>query len=499
MNALARAAVLALFALGFGVRLIGLTQPPLDFHPTRQLHSAEIARGLYYATLPGVPAWQRDFAITGQLRRGLIEPQVLETVSAWLFHIVGGEELWAPRVLSIAFWTLGAWFVYCIARRWCGRVGAVAAAGYLLFSPYAVTASRAFMPDPLMVCLLCGAAWAASRWVTTRPGAGTWPWAALTGALAGAGLFIKPVAGFFLAPFLAVLVLRRFGRDAFGRPEVWLAGLLTVLPLASYLVVTTLNGREVLGLGSRFFPDKWTDPAFYTAWGTMLVTVLGSGWAFAGLMGLVLLPQRPLRAGLLGWVVGYLALGFTVSHHMSTHDYYSMPLVPVVALGLGALTAAAWQSVSPTRRGVRAGLVAVLCLALAVGSVVAGSRLAAVDARGQALRWRYLGNSFEPASQIVGLTPDYGHAFTYYGWRSYTWWPTTHDRALMPETADFERYWPQRTHGKDFFLVTDFGQLDAQPDLRTHLLAHCLARTTSGPFWVFDLRDQPACQHPERP
>ncbi|HJS29813.1 MAG TPA: hypothetical protein VJ768_09335, partial [Anaerolineales bacterium] len=36
-----------LYVVGLGVRLADLTDPPLDFHPTRQLRSAIIAREMY--------------------------------------------------------------------------------------------------------------------------------------------------------------------------------------------------------------------------------------------------------------------------------------------------------------------------------------------------------------------------------------------------------------------------------------------------------------------
>jgi hypothetical protein len=38
-----------LIAAGFGLRMIDLTNPPLDFHPSRQLFSYTIARGLFYS------------------------------------------------------------------------------------------------------------------------------------------------------------------------------------------------------------------------------------------------------------------------------------------------------------------------------------------------------------------------------------------------------------------------------------------------------------------
>jgi hypothetical protein len=41
--------VIAFLLIGIGVRLIDLSNPPLDFASTRQLHSLILARGYYYS------------------------------------------------------------------------------------------------------------------------------------------------------------------------------------------------------------------------------------------------------------------------------------------------------------------------------------------------------------------------------------------------------------------------------------------------------------------
>ena len=46
------AALLVLFVAALTIRLYDLTDPPLDFHPTRQLLSAIKARAIYYRTRP---------------------------------------------------------------------------------------------------------------------------------------------------------------------------------------------------------------------------------------------------------------------------------------------------------------------------------------------------------------------------------------------------------------------------------------------------------------
>ena len=44
--------VLSLLILGAVLRFYDLTDPPLDYHPSRQLRGAIIARSIYYQILP---------------------------------------------------------------------------------------------------------------------------------------------------------------------------------------------------------------------------------------------------------------------------------------------------------------------------------------------------------------------------------------------------------------------------------------------------------------
>ena len=69
-------ALAAALLAAFGLRMINLTNPPLDFNPTRQLFSALKARGMYLRAAVNVPESQRELGIAlGQT--GIVEPPVL--------------------------------------------------------------------------------------------------------------------------------------------------------------------------------------------------------------------------------------------------------------------------------------------------------------------------------------------------------------------------------------------------------------------------------------
>jgi hypothetical protein len=67
------AALILLCALGLAIRLYDLSDPPLDFHATRQFRAALIARGLYYGALDDAPEPHRTIAIRQRSNEPLIE------------------------------------------------------------------------------------------------------------------------------------------------------------------------------------------------------------------------------------------------------------------------------------------------------------------------------------------------------------------------------------------------------------------------------------------
>ena len=94
--------ILFTMLLAIMVRLYDLDDLPLDFNATRQLHSATIARGMYYEHKADAEAWQRDLAVRQWKNQGLIEPQIMERVSAIGYQLAGQELLWC-RACSILF------------------------------------------------------------------------------------------------------------------------------------------------------------------------------------------------------------------------------------------------------------------------------------------------------------------------------------------------------------------------------------------------------------
>jgi hypothetical protein len=82
----ARTALLVLLmAIATAARVVRLGTPPLDFHPTRQLRSALLARSIYLEASTAVQHWRLE--VIRAATPPLYEPPVLEYVAAQVYRL----------------------------------------------------------------------------------------------------------------------------------------------------------------------------------------------------------------------------------------------------------------------------------------------------------------------------------------------------------------------------------------------------------------------------
>ena len=109
--------LVVIFILGLGIRLYDLTDPPMDFHPTRQIRGLVIARGMYYKMMPSADPAKRDRAIAYWGSMVDREPQILERVVALTYLAMGQEQVWVARIYTSLAWIIGGFFLFILARR----------------------------------------------------------------------------------------------------------------------------------------------------------------------------------------------------------------------------------------------------------------------------------------------------------------------------------------------------------------------------------------------
>ncbi len=479
------------FLLGLVVRFYDLQDAPLDFHPTRQLHSALIARGMYYQTLADAPDWQKELSYNQWQEEGLIEPQIMERLAAWSYQLLGSEQLWAARVWAILFWTLGGVFLCLLAFELFGLAGSALAVTYFMLWPYAVSASRAFQPEALMVAAIIVGLWAAARWLK-QPG---WGRLILAGLLCGIAIYIKSVAVFFIAPALAGLLLTNYSvKDLLRNKQVWVLFALSVSPYIAYHIYA-MYGLKLLEsqFSLRFFPHLWVDPVFYLQWIGEIKNVLGLETFLTALAGLLILPKKKWKGLLAGLLIGYLAYGFTFSYHISTHDYYQMPMLAVTALGLAAVFSLLIEHL-PRRNAFSLGAIALVLVGFMVLKAW-DSRVTfkKVDYHNETRFWEKLGERLGHDARVTGLLTDYGYRLAYWGWLEVDPWLQTSDinlRALAGSPVDLAAAFQSAVQDRDYFVVTLMNDYANQPELQQALNASYPLLEASDEVLIYDLRGQ---------
>jgi len=456
------------FAMALGIRLFDLTDLPKEFDMQRQMYSFIKARGMYYEMARDAPDWKRQIAVQQWQEQVALEPPVFERIVAFTY-LLFGEQMWIARIYAALFWLAGGWALFMLARRLTSTDGALVSLLYYLFLYFAILASRSFQPDGLMIALGLYSLWAFDHWMESA----SWKWAVTAGLLSGAAIFVKPpIMGFHLLGAFAVLLLSRMGfKDALRSRQVWSIAALAALPTVLYLFVGVFVTKS-LGQQTalRFFPELWTEAAFYVRWNNIIGNIAGAGAFLLSLLAIFLADPRRFRPMLIGLWLGYLAYGFALSHHVTTHDYYQLPAIMIIALSLSAVGEVVFRKIAELYPRARAARFALLALMLfAIGTEMWDVRvfLVRTDYRSQVQFWENLGDRLGHTTPVLGLTESYHLA--YWGFQDVDEWYLASDLTLRERTSpdfDLKARFLERASGKKYFVVTLSDQFRSQPEIR---------------------------------
>jgi 4-amino-4-deoxy-L-arabinose transferase-like glycosyltransferase len=319
-----------------------------------------------------------------------------------------------------------------------------------------------------MVMWILVFAYTLNRW---REGP-TWKWALITGVVGGMAVLVKVFAGFFVASMLAAVVLTTLGfRRTFRSLQMWVMAVIILAPSTVYYLFI-LKGRSAgffsfwtLNLGKLIFTSN-----FYADWLAMVTGLTGLAVVVAALLGMLMAPKT-LKPFLIGLWAGYGLFGLSSPYQFTTHEYYHLALIPLVALSAMPLLDAVLSQLVLQPRVWRLLAVVVFLCSAGYCLYVARSVLYASNFKGEAVAWKRVGQAIPQGSPFVGLTNDYGMRLRYFGWRTPTaYWPSSADQNLSAISGNgpmqYADYFKEITAGKEYFLVTAFAELDAQPQLK---------------------------------
>ena len=484
-------AVIVIMLAGIGIRIYDITDYPFDFHPTRQMHSYVIARGMYYENNPDYPQWQQEMAVQQWHAEGFIEPQIMEWLTSIGYDIAGTDLFWIPRLLSIIFWSAGGIAMLLLCMELFGFQAGLIGLMFFMFLPYGAIASRSFQPDPLMVSLIVFAWWGIARWHRLR----TWKSTIVAGLLSGVAIFIKSVAVFYVAgAWIGLLVFGVGLKQVWKDKQVWLAGFLSIFPYACYhFYGMYIVGRLAEQFSGRFFPEKWIDPVFYLQWKGLIASVTSFEWFLVAAFATLLIANKPMRSMLLGVWVGYFLNGLALSHHFATHDYYHLPLIAMVAVGLAAAGAGIFEKLKDHKWLSHVVVYGLLLFASVLYLWDVRVSLKRIDYHSEISIWQEIGEKIGNGAPVVALSHDYGYRLAYWSWITPTDWGTSADFNFLEETGqtfDTKKLFDERTSGKDFFVITLFNELDRQPALKNVLEENYPVYAETGDYLIYDLREE---------
>jgi hypothetical protein len=204
----------------------------------------------------------------------------------------------------------------------------------------------------------------------------------------------------------------------------------------------------------------------------------------AGLAGVLVARAGLPRATLVGLGVGYVAFAFTFTSHVASHPYYSLPLIPILALSIGSFAGFLDERLE-RRRAARATLLAFFALAVGVVAYKAHVVVTPPAPAQQIAQYQRIGRVTRHTTRALYVDVRLRSPISYWGWMvGHYWYPPTPSRDL-PLYGDPFPAWVDPADVS--FLIVDLVELSTEPRLRAFTRDLPLVERTSD-FAIFDLR-----------
>lgn len=482
-----------LFCVAFGIRVYHINEAPLEFHPGRQYHCAIRARAFYFNASKSIPEWKKEIANIN--RQGLSgELPIIEFIASIAYRIAGGEYLWIPRLMSSIFWLIGGAFLYLFVKKIFSADAAVFSTAFYLFLPYGIIASRSFQPNPLMIMILVISIMVIFRYYE-QPSTRRLVAAASSSAFT---LFIYPTSVFPIFGAFAFLAFYKYGIwRAVISSRFWLFTVITALPTAIYYFYVIFIAGFIRGYaGAAFLPHILLRSFFWKGWLNQIEKVVGLTALVGALLGILIFRKGLAKVLIIGLWTGYFAYSLIFSYHSHTHDYYQLPLVPIVALSLGAIAALITNRLSQTctRWHWRVPALVIIFFAVFLSIYKVQPKLFNPYFKHYVEIAKEIGAAVGHSTKTIFLTYAYGKPLRYHGELCGRWWPSRGDfrsYALrgLPRLSAEERF--NTIYSKDspeYFIVTDFRAFQEQPDLKEFLTQNFPVLVNNRNYLIFDLK-----------
>lgn len=455
----------------------------------REYNSAIFARAFYFENNEEIEPWRQRNAQATRDLYPLLEPPVTEYLLAAAYRLTGREEIWFGRLITSAFWLVGGFFLYGLARRTVGADAAVIATGIYLLGHWAILVSRSVQPDALMMMMFLMSLHAIVRHFDAPRRSGL----VLVAALVGLTVLLRPLAGFAIAGAYLALALRSRGRWSRGFVEdVLIFATLSAMPSVLYYGHGILVGGDLRGQAAMSFrPHLLVHEEFWKRWLASAVSVVGGVTVLGAVLGYASRAGAVARKWVVGALGGYVVFALCFTYHTITHPYYHIQLLPLLAIGAGLF----WVRVvrllrEKLGRACWVPIVAMLVLFFHLGLRELQAELGRPKNIESLELAREIGERIGHSDRVVMVARHYGLPLEYHGEFAGKAWPVPLDdafyrapgaRALsveerlgamgfLPEyfvITDLERY--ARVHADlAEYLAARYELVAKRPDLEIH-------------------------------
>jgi hypothetical protein len=216
----------------------------------------------------------------------------------------------------------------------------------------------------------------------------------------------------------------------------------------------------------------------------------------AGLAGVLVARVGLPRATLVGLGLGYVAFAFTFTAHVASHPYYSLPLIPILALSIGTFAGFLVEWLE-RRRAARVIVLASFALAACVAAYKAHVVVTTPAPAQQIAEYQRIGKVTRHTTRALYVDLRLRSPISYWGWMvGHYWYPPTPSQDL-PLSGDPFPAWVDPADVS--FLVVDLAELSTEPRLRFTRDLPLVERTSH--FAIFDVRGGRAveAERPSRP
>jgi hypothetical protein len=354
---------------------------------------------------------------------------------------------------------------------------AILATSIYLFLPFGVVSSQSFQPDPLMLMLMIASIYTIILYHERPTRSGLF----VAGFLSAAAILVKPVSLFIvLGAFFALQYHNKgLNKTLVVDKNILFFVFVALFPTLLYYGYGILNTENLDQQAQKsFLPQLLMQFDFWDGWLKRIRIAMGFTLFLGGILGVFLYPAGWQKTFLFGLWIGYFAMCFAFTYTISTHDYYHLPLFPIIALSFGSIADILIQKLKERTSNpyLNLGVWAILFVALFLS---AGTSVQAVaklpDHNSEIILNESVGEAVAHSTQTIFLAPYDGKPLMYYGKLSGRYWPYWFDirdeklwgvKDLSPE-ARLEIL----GDGIDpeYFIVTDLVELENQTELKQFL------------------------------